>query len=294
MRSRTRRTVSVDRRLIRLEEFAARRVQLVPVPVERDVAAGNHDARFMAGKGEVRQRRSGNAAGEYGAHAGIPDCLLNGLPEHGRTGAEVGGDVEHVARNDAAIGGRQRLEVLQLSEHVHVNLELCHFGEAAAAAAGAEFQFGRLPEEARAEGHSLLVYQNGAALNLHEARGNCHANQGAGPVHIQLLHEAVTVARGGFEGDAQMSSDLLGRFSFGNALEHLQLRGVNSWSCPRKAARSSSPLLDSCKRSRRDDSCWISIFSRELSTRSSSILRRKVSSSLKPKGILVLYAQDHI
>ena len=213
----------VDRRLIHFEEFPARGVQLVAVPVEGNMAAGHHDAGFTARKGEVRQRRSRNAAGEHGPHAGITDRFFDGLPEHGRTGAEVGCDVELVARNDAAISGRQRLEVLQLSEHVHVNLELCHFGEAAPAAAGAELQFGRLPEKAGAKGHSLLVHQNNAALHLDEAGGDRHAHQGAGSVHIQLLHETVAMTRGGLECDAQVSSDLLGRFSLGNALQYLQL-----------------------------------------------------------------------
>src|SRR4051794_2921090 len=82
------------------------------------------------------------------------------MAEEGRTGAQVARNVEVVAGEDAALGGRLGLEVFQLGEDVDVDLKLGQIDELAAASACSELQRARLPGQARTKSHPLLVHQN--------------------------------------------------------------------------------------------------------------------------------------
>ncbi len=165
-----------DRRLVALQQFTAGRVQLVSVAVERDVAAGHHNAAFAAAQRVIRDSRCGNCAEIDGTHSGVAhrlrDCLADfaasrfSLDEAGGTGAQVVTKIELVAVDDSTLVGRERLQVLQFGKRVDVDLQLGEMGDFPPATAGSEFQLLRRVGEVRSEAAHCRCSRSLAAANI--------------------------------------------------------------------------------------------------------------------------------
>jgi hypothetical protein len=141
---------AADGRFVFLQQLTRRCVQLVAVPVERNVASRNHDAAPGARQGIARQRRGWDGAQIDRPHAGIADGALDGLTDLSvppllldvLRGAwtQVAGEVEVLAANDAAIAHREFLEVLQFGGRVDVYLQLRQVDDFSPPSAGSELE----------------------------------------------------------------------------------------------------------------------------------------------------------
>ena len=108
-----------------LQKFTSRCVQLVAIAVERNVASGNHDAALGSCKCKVRQSWSRDAPQIDRPHSSIANSALDRLAdlsipllfldELRGTWAQIAGEVELLAADDAAIGSGDRLQVLQFT-----------------------------------------------------------------------------------------------------------------------------------------------------------------------------------
>ena len=111
----------------------------------------------MAGYRIGRQSRCGNASEVDGHHAGIAnrafDSLCNlsapALFRHigGRTGAQVTGKVDLLARDNSSPGRRQFQQIGEFGKRVNVDLQLRQVHDFAAASAGPEPQLSRFVSE---------------------------------------------------------------------------------------------------------------------------------------------------
>ena len=140
----------LNRRLIRLQQLAPSRVGLVAVAIERNVAAGNHDAAPAAFPGKSGQRRRRDPPDEDRLHPGSFNCRRHRLGQFApalllghksaRTGPQVAGKIKLLAPDDPAFAHGERLQIPQFRQDVEIDLELGQVGHQAAPAAGAELQ----------------------------------------------------------------------------------------------------------------------------------------------------------
>src|SRR5512132_3025324 len=113
----------MDRRFLLLEQLALAGVGLVTIPVERNVAAGHHDAASATRQRIVCQRRGRYRAKVDRAHPSVPDGSHDGLSDlstalefqHKTVGtrAQVPGEEKLLAADDSTFERVDRLQVFQ-------------------------------------------------------------------------------------------------------------------------------------------------------------------------------------
>src|ERR1051326_1003875 len=159
---------AVDGVLLMLQQFPTRGIQLVPVSVERDVAAGHHQTAFAVPRRVVHERRSGQCAEAHRIHSGtasrsrggLKDLTATSLPRDVfcGTGPQIIGQVKLVAGLSPAFGWIQRLEITYFSEHVDIHLQLREVRYGGSTAAGSEGQLARFVIQLRAEAVSRVAH----------------------------------------------------------------------------------------------------------------------------------------